>query len=689
MNMYMSKHLNILISSSNMFDSYVYLPNIWGILKNETESFVGDKKFQFRWHPPLANKSNYILNFDFDIIGLSSYVWNFEYNCYLAKQFKKKNKSCIVIMGGPHPDWKDKFFFKKHSYIDFIVRQDGEVPFSKIINRLISERTDFFDIPGVYINVNKERISTGQPQLKMDFSESYWLKNKIHYEKLIKTLKKQTGKTTALLLETNRGCPYLCTFCDWGGLTAQKVRRFPTERVMEEIDWLGFNQVNHLELTDANFGMFNEDVDYARKMALTKKKYGYPEIVYYSPAKNHWEKGWEITQILYEAKLINHQQISLQTLTHSALKATKRRNLPPNQLEKLVTKLHENKVPAMVQFIIGQPGETLEGFINSLSRIIEKGIGEQIIVYLFMILPNTEAAEKTYQQKWKIKTVKRWNGVKRRKTKNAQKYSSIVEYCVGSDSYNRDYLVSMQMCSVIIQGLYGGHVLNLICDYLFVFKNIPVNRFLMDITEHFIFNTKYPVTHDIFTKVKDHFEQFIDPNEHYDSIFEEMNVEDYAPGFGRMLAMEEYVLFRTINEFSKWKIEFSNYLNETYGIDSIRDDLLLYQFNTLVTPCYNPLKGRSFYTERNWYNYFKHQRLNPKKKSIIPQLNKTFYSTRQSTVGTHGNYKIDWHYENNKKVRLIRFIETCIGTPYNRTNRTVLKEFDLISNRLVEETLHG
>ena len=681
--------LNILISSPNIFDSYTYLPNIWGILKSETEALVGDKNIQLFWHPPLINRNDNILNFDFDIVGLSSYVWNFEYNCYLAKQFKRRSPSCVVVMGGPHPDWKDSSFFKKYPYIDLIVRQDGEVPFSMMVDKLSSGINDFFDIPGLYINLNKKRIFTGQPQLKTDFSKSYWLENKIHYEKLIKTLKTQTGKTTAILLETDRGCPYLCTFCDWGSLTAQKVRKFPKERIMEEIDWLGFNRVDQVEFTNANFGMFNEDIDFARKLTLVKKKYGYPEVVYYSPAKNHWERGWEITQILYEAKLINHQQISLQTLNPSALKATKRKNLPPNQLEKLVYKLHENRIPAMTQLIIGQPGETLEGFVNSLSSLVERGIGEQIMVYPFMILPNAEAAREAYKKEWKIATVERWSGVKRRKIKDPEKSSSIVKYCVSSKSYNKNDLTTMQMCSLIIQGLYGGHVLNLICDYLFLFKNISVNQFLMDMVEKFIFNTDYPVTYDIFTKVQSHFDRFVNPDEHYNSAFEEINIENYVSGFGRMLAMEEYVLFRTINELSNWKTEFSSYLNETYGVDSVRDDLLYYQINTIVTPCYDPLKGQSFCTERDWYNYFKCQKPHSNERPVIPQLKKTFYSTRQNAVGTHGNYKINWHYEDNKNKRLIKYVETCIGTQYNRTGRTVLKEFHVVFPDNEVKCLHG
>ena len=49
------------------------------------------------------------------------------------------------------------------------------------------------------------------------------------------------GRVEAAIIESNRGCPFGCTFCDWGSATNQKVRKYDMDRAKAEIDWIGQN----------------------------------------------------------------------------------------------------------------------------------------------------------------------------------------------------------------------------------------------------------------------------------------------------------------------------------------------------------------------------------------------------------------------------------------------------------------
>ena len=80
------------------------------------------------------------------------------------------------------------------------------------------------------------------------------------------------------IIETNRGCPYGCTFCDWGSATLSRIRKFDLERVFAELEWCARNGSTRIGLADANFGIFERDVDIAEKIAELKAQYGYPKM---------------------------------------------------------------------------------------------------------------------------------------------------------------------------------------------------------------------------------------------------------------------------------------------------------------------------------------------------------------------------------------------------------------------------
>ena len=50
----------------------------------------------------------------------------------------------------------------------------------------------------------------------------------------------------AMTMETNRGCPHMCTYCDWGGMTYQKIKKFDLERVKQDIEWAGNHNVGFI-----------------------------------------------------------------------------------------------------------------------------------------------------------------------------------------------------------------------------------------------------------------------------------------------------------------------------------------------------------------------------------------------------------------------------------------------------------
>ena len=92
-------------------------------------------------------------------------------------------------------------------------------------------------------------------------------------------------------METRRGCPYACTFCDLGALNHNKVYKTELGRVQEELDWLVESKLGSFYYVDNNFGLFKERDDKIVDMVIaSKKKYGYPKSFFVNWAKNHKEE---------------------------------------------------------------------------------------------------------------------------------------------------------------------------------------------------------------------------------------------------------------------------------------------------------------------------------------------------------------------------------------------------------------
>jgi len=82
-----------------------------------------------------------------------------------------------------------------------------------------------------------------------------------------------------ILWETNRGCPFQCTFCDWGSAIAAKVSQFDLERLLKEVDWFADKKIEFIFTCDANYGMLARDYDITKYVADTKQRLGYPKAL--------------------------------------------------------------------------------------------------------------------------------------------------------------------------------------------------------------------------------------------------------------------------------------------------------------------------------------------------------------------------------------------------------------------------
>jgi len=206
------------------------------------------------------------------IVTFSTYVWNHRYNYELARRIKEINPKVLTVFGGPEPAITDPDLFRKEPFMDLVICYEGEITFKRVLEHF--ETADWESVPGLLINRNGEAVKTQDAERieSLEQVASPYLSG--IFDKMMADHPEVTWQGT---LETNRGCPFACTFCDWGSLTYNKVKQFELTRVFHELEWMAERNFDWISITDANFGMFPErDGMIADKIIEMQEKYGSP-----------------------------------------------------------------------------------------------------------------------------------------------------------------------------------------------------------------------------------------------------------------------------------------------------------------------------------------------------------------------------------------------------------------------------
>lgn len=313
--------------------------------------------------------------------GFSVYIWNSQYCLVMAEMIKKRWPKCVIQFGGPHTSGKHL----KYDFIDSIVAGEGEEKFVETLRAILSnqpppmlsqkQRLQQLNIPSPYISGVFDRIIANNPEV-------IW----------------------SMTLETNRGCPYACTFCDWGGVTYSKIKKFDLQHVKEDLDWAVNHNIGFLFVADANFGIFKQrDLEIAGMLRTTadNSKIDAINIQY---AKNSTKEVFEIAKIV--GPYSRGVTISVQSMNPDTLIAIKRDNLDINDIAELIRISKETNVGTYSEVILGLPLETIETWKQGLTDILELGQHQSIEVWFTQILDNSELAQEHSRKKYGISTIR-------------------------------------------------------------------------------------------------------------------------------------------------------------------------------------------------------------------------------------------------------------------------------------------
>lgn len=363
---------------------------------------------EYEWVPPIFDWNKVsditevveeIIDSNCQVLCFSTYVWNYKLSHCIVSEVKKRNPKIITIVGGPHQGYY-KSYFEKYPYIDYLCHatSHGELFLKEALKQIkahgIIKNPELvpYIISRDYIDIAKST--------KFHWSGiSPYFKN-IDYIKKVVAANDKKSATTEILYETTRGCPYSCTFCEWGGGTSTKVVAKPLDEIEKDFELLSELGDITISITDANFGILGDrDVAVVDILSRLKKKNPLLKLVFFGTAKVKYEKKKRIVDAVFKADLTRYYSVSIQSVSQTVLDIIKRKDITVDENIELANYIKDtyNLDSFNIEIIIGLPGSTLDAFYEEMNIYQRVGCWYYTRA-IATVLPDSELGDLFYQK---------------------------------------------------------------------------------------------------------------------------------------------------------------------------------------------------------------------------------------------------------------------------------------------------
>jgi radical SAM superfamily enzyme YgiQ (UPF0313 family) len=305
-----------------------------------------------------------------DVVGMSTYVWSTETFVEVARRIKAARPGTTIVFGGPsaHPRVFDcQPFHDASAYMDALVLGEGEETFREVVALPDRSPGGLLDVPGLAVPtpLGWRTTPTRVPNPDLDHMPSpYQLglmpEGRVGY------------------VESFRGCPMSCSFCQWGEMDAK--RRFSTEYLARELEAVRRTTPHYVFSVDAGINLNRQaftslaaaeaEVGLFKQTALLCEVY--PSLL----TEAHFR--------FFEGIPHPHFGLGVQSLDEDVLRTVQRR-LRPERVSRVVDELNPYGL-VDIEIILGLPGDTPETFKRTLHTVLEYPCN--VRVYRCLILPD-------------------------------------------------------------------------------------------------------------------------------------------------------------------------------------------------------------------------------------------------------------------------------------------------------------
>jgi radical SAM superfamily enzyme YgiQ (UPF0313 family) len=313
-----------------------------------------------------------IVDFEADLVAFSVYLWSSILLTEVARRVKQRRPDCTIVFGGPSARtalFDLPPYAGPASYLDAVVESEGETTFCEIARLPELSRSALHSVGGLDLPAANGWVHTGPrtPIVDLDQIASPF----------------QLGLMpdhSVAYLETYRGCPMSCAFCEWGRADNPGTV-FSQDYIAAELAAYAGADVPAVFLVDAGLNLnakaFHNLAAAERQVGFLRKAGFWCEV--YPSLIND-----EQMEFLAAVGGSSYLGIGLQSLDDEVLSALQR----PFKRERFETVVHQLAPIAdtEIQIIFGLPTDSPDGFRRTLEYAMS--FPASVRAYHCLVLPD-------------------------------------------------------------------------------------------------------------------------------------------------------------------------------------------------------------------------------------------------------------------------------------------------------------
>ncbi|NPB01409.1 MAG: TIGR04014 family B12-binding domain/radical SAM domain-containing protein [Methanopyri archaeon] len=285
------------------------------------------------------------------------------------------DRGLTVLIGGPVSHVPDLVL---HAFPDAVVVKGEAETVLPEVAQVLKEEADWDDVTGVAYRHDDETVDTGwPPPADLDGPSPLRVPKRLH---------EQDIRGANVYIETHRGCPGACTFCQVPEFFGRRVRWKPVEAILEEVKALMRGGARRFAVaggTVTTYGDSDEDfVELLRELSnlVGRENLAAPDV-----------RVDLLNETLLEAILrytIGWIFPGIESGSDRVLKAM-RKGINVDTIRDAVWTAKTMGVKVAGSFIVGYPGETEEDFEMTEELVMELQL-DDIFVNIAEPIPGTE-----------------------------------------------------------------------------------------------------------------------------------------------------------------------------------------------------------------------------------------------------------------------------------------------------------